>query len=664
MSRRLIYLCMIAGLLMLVALGALSSRHRNGFLGEYSRNLRRVVAGEWRPLQEPRSSRAPIRQRARGRGYRTEQIFRRLDRDQDHQLDADELGRQLTARSSSPPPLDLPRFQQLLDQGWLPQPNTDERSSTLADSDTRDEPRTSRSLAIEPAVGAKSELSAEPLFDPTHVVRVDIELDELAWQQLCHQSRSHHAAFRDPLDKPYTYFSGTVTIDGVTIPHVGIRKKGFIGSQDTVRPSLKIKFDEFVPQAPIEGLDRLTLNNNKQDRSLISQSLTYTLFRQAGLPAPRSNFATVFVNGQYLGVYSHVESVKKPYLRQRFGNEKTRVYEGTLTDFYPKSIEWFEPKTGPSRNDRQRISALAETLDDPNSTLDDIAKLVDLDSFLRYWALEMLINFWDGYNQNQNNYFVVQNPQNDRLVFIPWGADSCFGERPHFVRRRGENSEAVRATSILSNRLYHFEGIPSRYRTIMLGLLDDVWQEAELLREIDRIEDLLRDYLDVHQVQSVLAADEVRRFIQGRREVILAELHDNWPPPVAQTPRIPQYREPIGAITGQFQQLPDGSYRPQASMLFRGETFPMDIMTVAPTLDAAMQIQLNFPAQPQPFAIRLTCLDSPTSSELRATGRLDDFGNSLVEVRGKLLHVVRAADEFPRSGQFELTITERRGRRW
>ena len=38
--------------------------------------------------------------------------------------------------------------------------------------------------------------------------------------------------------------------------------------------------------SPIE-LKRLTLNNNKQDVGLVSQHLTYALFRKAGLPAPR-----------------------------------------------------------------------------------------------------------------------------------------------------------------------------------------------------------------------------------------------------------------------------------------------------------------------------------------------------------------------------------------
>ena len=48
---------------------------------------------------------------------------------------------------------------------------------------------------------------------------------------------------------------------------VGIRKKGFLGSLDEVRPSLKIKFDHFREQEPIPGLDRL-LRQRVQDVNL------------------------------------------------------------------------------------------------------------------------------------------------------------------------------------------------------------------------------------------------------------------------------------------------------------------------------------------------------------------------------------------------------------
>src|SRR5690606_12426430 len=98
-----------------------------------------------------------------------------------------------------------------------------------------------------------------------------------------------------------TYFPARVTIDGAVIDNVGVRKKGFLGSLLMGRPSLKLRLDELVPGQRHAGLDRLTLNNNRQDGSRIRQCLAYARFRAAGVPAPRCNFARVTVNGESLG---------------------------------------------------------------------------------------------------------------------------------------------------------------------------------------------------------------------------------------------------------------------------------------------------------------------------------------------------------------------------
>ena len=35
-----------------------------------------------------------------------------------------------------------------------------------------------------------------------------------------------------------------------------------------------------------------------------------------------------------------------------------------------------------------------------------VGELVDLDAFYKFWAMEGLLGFWDGYSANRNNFFV------------------------------------------------------------------------------------------------------------------------------------------------------------------------------------------------------------------------------------------------------------------
>ena len=46
----------------------------------------------------------------------------------------------------------------------------------------------------------------------------------------------------------------SLSIDGSLFPQVGIRKKGYFGSQSTSRPSLKIKLNYIDKKGGIEGL--------------------------------------------------------------------------------------------------------------------------------------------------------------------------------------------------------------------------------------------------------------------------------------------------------------------------------------------------------------------------------------------------------------------------
>ena len=403
-------------------------------------------------------------------------------------------------------------------------------------------------------LGHAAELKHEDLFNPNRILEIAIDLPESDWKELCSQSRDFRSAFANPSAKPFSYFKGDIAINGVRVSSVGIRKKGFLGSLDENRPSLKIKFDEFIDQAPIAGMDRLTLNNNKQDNSLVSQFLTYSIFEKAGLKAPRCNYARVTVNGDTLGLYSHVESIRKPFLERAFGKGEGILYEGTLSDFYPKAIDRLELKKGNKDRAATKINRLAELLaTDTALDLQEVEKLVDVDYFIRFWALESLIGFWDGYSNNQNNYFFYEHPDNGKFYFIPWGADGAFQGGMGMMRRM-QNAEniAVYGESMLANRLYHTADIAERYRETMRDLLAKVWNEVTFFNEMDRIDDLLGDILPETQNSYLEANLNVRDFIQTRRAKMKAMLED-WPARIAETPRKPSYSIDRGSAVGSFE---------------------------------------------------------------------------------------------------------------
>lgn len=386
------------------------------------------------------------------------------------------------------------------------------------------------------------------LFDNRRLLDIEIEIDEEDWSVIQSQTRAMALALRKPASpSPFRYYKADLTIDGYRIESVGIRKKGFVGSLDQRFPSLKVKFDKYLDQEPFAFIDRLTLNNNKQDRTLVSQAMAYQFYRDAGLPAPRCNLARVTVNGEYIGIYSNVESIRKPFLKRTFGNDDGKLYEGTLADFYVDRIDDLEAKSRKA-NDRQELKALAELLaregDVPE---EELATHLDVEEFLRFWCVESLLNTWDGYTGNQNNYFVYHDTDDRRFHFIPWGADATF-LRFEFVKSK---RESVHGASVLANKLYHTPQFAERYRVVLEEILDSVWNEERLLAELDRYEALVKPHLHRRQRGVHAALEETRNFVKTRRNEMEYDL-ERWPVRILKKPRKPAFTNSVGTVEGTF----------------------------------------------------------------------------------------------------------------
>lgn len=399
-----------------------------------------------------------------------------------------------------------------------------------------------------------SQLTAEMMFADDRVTQIDIEIPEADWDKIRFQARSFGEALTKELpEKIFTYVKGDVTIDGVLIKDVGIRKKGFLGSLNNDRPSLKIKFHEYVEQSPISGLDRLTLNNNNQEKGRIGQFLAFKLFRESGTHAPRCGFAAVTVNGKHLGVYSNVEAIKPNFLNHSFGDSSGALYEGTVTDFFPEFIEKFECKNKPATLDH--IRAVADVLSSVDEMNDEelarVDQLIDVDSFITYWAMESMIGFWDSYCSNQNNYYLYRDPATEKFHFIPWGADSAFTETspipPYRIRPR-----SVHGKAILPNKIYRNEEVQAKYKSKLMMLLDQHWDEEKLIAEVDRLEALLKDHVQEDNPGFARAVNSYRKFIKARRKLLVKEF-DKGIPELKQQDQKPIYVSEIGTVEATFK---------------------------------------------------------------------------------------------------------------
>jgi hypothetical protein len=98
-----------------------------------------------------------------------------------------------------------------------------------------------------------------------------------------------------------------------------------------LKRSLKVDLNDGMPGRNLDGVTKLNLHNNVTDASWMNEVLSYRLFRDAGVPAPRTSYAELFLtvpgkhDHEHVGLYSLVENVDNRFALDRFGTKKGAI---------------------------------------------------------------------------------------------------------------------------------------------------------------------------------------------------------------------------------------------------------------------------------------------------------------------------------------------------
>ena len=241
---------------------------------------------------------------------------------------------------------------------------------------------------------------------------------------------------------------------------VGVHLKGAWGSWRDVtgKAAFKIKMDAYVPKQTLFGVSRITLNNMVQDPSYLNESITYRLFRNLGIPAPRTGYANVSLNGIDYGLHLNVETPNKQMLK-RWGVSSKHLYKGAVPyfpDFY-RDTEWaFAIESGSETNVSDLTDFIAIQDLDGQAWWDEMSKVTDMELLTLGWATEYYTGHWDGYVLNRNNYF-VNFDENGKVLMIPWGVDQTWGGSMDYGS----------SPAIMTNKCWASESCLNTYRQSM-----------------------------------------------------------------------------------------------------------------------------------------------------------------------------------------------------
>jgi hypothetical protein len=266
--------------------------------------------------------------------------------------------------------------------------------------------------------------------------------------------------------------------------NVAVHLKGAAGSFRPVddKPAWTLNFEKFAPGQRFHGLTKIHLNNSVQDPSYVSEQICREMFLAAGVPTPRAAHATVALNGRDLGLYVLIEGWNKQFLKRYFKNTKGNLYD---SGFAQEITQPLEVNSGEHPEDRSDLKALVEAAEEPDLTnrLVRLSRVLDVDRFLTFTALEVMLLHWDGYSMNKNNYRVFHDLETDRLVFMPHGLDQMFGVR----RANPTNTITPQMRGLVARALLQVPEGRRRYLDRMSQLLTNVFRAEILTTRVNEV---------------------------------------------------------------------------------------------------------------------------------------------------------------------------------
>lgn len=262
------------------------------------------------------------------------------------------------------------------------------------------------------------------VFNHNKVTTVDLKISDSDYKDM----------LKNPLKEEMK--EATVTVNGKTLEHVGVRTKGNLSlrsvanDKNSDRYSLKIDFDYYNDEQSLYGLKKLNLNNNYSDATQMREYLSYQLMEKMGLPTPSYAYMYVTINGKDRGLFLGVEQVDETFLAKNFGSNTGALYkpDGTGSDlqWISNNLDDYSGLNAKTKVDKDSEKATINFLKAINNKGKSLEDTANVDNLLRYFAVNTALVNLDSYQGNlKHNYYLYENQ--GIFNIIPWDYNMSFG---------------------------------------------------------------------------------------------------------------------------------------------------------------------------------------------------------------------------------------------
>ncbi|MGL1903211.1 MAG: CotH kinase family protein [Fibrobacterales bacterium] len=226
-----------------------------------------------------------------------------------------------------------------------------------------------------------------------------------------------------------------------------ISKSSYIYPKTCQKLSLKVKFNtDSSPKQRFYGLKKLQLHSMNNDPSQMREQLGYWVFRMMGIPAPRTLYSRVQINGEDVGLYIAVENIDGRFTKAHFSSGDGNTYK-QIMPIDPSnnrhSSDEYRAVLKTNKGDETSVELMKEFARalrdaDSDSVTTVIDTWMDIDLMMAHMMVNRLLNHWDSpwalmFNVwDGKNFYWYEDPDNKQFTLVPWDLDNILSGTDDF----------------------------------------------------------------------------------------------------------------------------------------------------------------------------------------------------------------------------------------
>jgi spore coat protein CotH len=329
----------------------------------------------------------------------------------------------------------------------------------------------------------------------------------------------------------FQYVHADLEFGGQLFKDVAVRYKGnntYMEARNSNKRSFKIELNRYVKGQKLAGLTKVNLHNNVTDPSWMNEVLSHRLFRDAGVPAPRTAYARVLVtvpgkfDQEYFGLYSVVEDIDSHFAAERFGSKDGAIFKpvtprlfADLGDDWANYNQTYDPKTDTSRHQTHRIIEFAKLVTSTAGAefAARVGDYLDLNEFARFMAVTVWLSNMDSILAMGQNFYVYLNPKTDKFQFLPWDLDHSFGQFPMAGSQEQREKLSIqkpwRGENRFLERVFGVEAFKKIYLAKMSEFSSTIFKPERFHQQVDELAAAIRPAVKEEAATKLAQFDKV-----------------------------------------------------------------------------------------------------------------------------------------------------------